>query len=441
MLKILIGLVALGVVIFVHELGHFIAARCCGVEVETFSLGWGPVLFRKKIGTTEYRLSLFPIGGYCGMKGEQGFREALEKNLDAIPAEKGSLYSVHPLKRMIIAFSGPLANLLFAVISLSIVSSQGYTYYSYDNKIIPASVYDNTLPAPADIAGLQKGDRIISMNNEPIRYFSDIQQYVGLHPQEEISLEYERNGEIFSSVLTPTLDKKTGLGRIGVYPYVSLVIDKVLPDSAAEAAGLEAGDEIIAVNAEPVTNSIEFSGVLAGKPELISLTVSRNGGDLQFEIAPVYKDDGSAEIGIAWIANEIIVPGTGFLKSIQSGFSNTWRTIVLTIKSIGLLFRGVDLREAVSGPVRITVMLGEVAQNGLTSVMELLSIICVSLFLMNLLPIPILDGGLILFALIELIYRKPIKPKIMYRVQYIGVGFIVCLFIFALFGDIHYLIK
>ena len=124
------GILCLGLIVFVHELGHFIAARLCGVKVESFSIGMGPVLAHKTIGETDYRLSLLPFGGYCGMKGEQGFRDALEQNLPAIPKEEGSFYGVHPLKRAIIAFSGPAMNLVFAAISLSIIAMTGYTFYA-----------------------------------------------------------------------------------------------------------------------------------------------------------------------------------------------------------------------------------------------------------------------------------------------------------------------
>ena len=144
MIKVITGIIALGLVVIIHELGHFIAARLCGVEVETFSIGWGPVLFKKKVGTTEYRLSALPLGGYCGMKGEHAFTEALQQNLDSIPKEQNSYYGVHPFKRMIIAFSGPLANLCFAVLVLACVSAVGSSYESYANRIVPASVYDGT---------------------------------------------------------------------------------------------------------------------------------------------------------------------------------------------------------------------------------------------------------------------------------------------------------
>jgi len=142
-----------------------------------------------------------------------------------------------------------------------------------------------------------------------------------------------------------------------------------------------------------------------------------------------------------WKAVEMTVAGTGFVDSVLHGISETGRTLSLTVKSLGLLFRGVDLTEAVSGPLRITMMIGEVAKSSLTGVAELLAIICVSLFLMNLLPIPILDGGTVLFGLLELFKGKPLKPRTLYYVQFIGIGFILFVFVFALFGDIKYLAR
>jgi regulator of sigma E protease len=185
---------------------------------------------------------------------------------------------------------------------------------------------------------------------------------------------------------------------------------------------------------------MQLSKFLDPKPEQIELSYSRGGIEHPCILVLVYGKSG-VETGISWKTVPVTVRGTGFFESLKNGVTGTWRTVVLTIKSIGLLFRGVDVTEAVSGPVRITMMIGEVAQSSMSGLAELLSIICVSLFLMNLLPIPILDGGLILFACVECIVRKPLRPKTMYYIQFIGIAFILGLFLLALFGDIKYLIK
>ncbi len=441
MIRVVVGLMALGLVVFVHELGHFIAARLSGVTVESFSIGWGPVLFKKKRGATEYRISAFPLGGYCGMKGEHAFREALDKGLDAIPGETDGFYGAHPLKRTFIAFSGPFFNLLFAALVFAAVSAIGYSYETYENRIIPAALYEPSAPRTALESGMLEGDRIVSLDGNPVLSFSDIQQYVGTNPDRLIEATIERDGATLSIAFVPELDKKTGTGRIGVFPYVPLVVGKVSPGSAAESSGIRSGDRIVSVDETPVSHQAQLSAALSHRPEQAIVTVERGDLSVRLPLVLLYRDDGSVETGISWKPVSVTVRGTGFLDSARAGVANVARTLKLTVRGIALLFRGVELSEAVSGPVRITMMIGEVAETSLTGVAELLGVICVSLFLMNLLPIPILDGGIILFSALEVLKGRPLKPKTLYYVQFIGVGFILFIFAFALFGDIQYLLK
>lgn len=441
MLTIIIGIFALGIVVFIHELGHFIAARLCGVTVETFSIGWGPALLKKKWHGTEYRISALPLGGYCGMKGEKEFGEALHQGLDSIPKEKGSFYGVHAWKRIVISFAGPFANLFFAVIALSFVSASGYTYKTYSNKIIPVISEYPSEKKPAELAGLLSGDAITSINGNQITYFSDLQQYIATHAEQKLKIEYSRNNQLFSTQITPLLDKKTGAGIIGVYPYIPLVVESIQEGSAAETAGLLKDDIITAVNSNKVDHFYQFESFLTTKPDQIDIEINRNGIISSRILTLVYDGENRAATGINWQTLTVTIKGTSVIKSILNGFIETKRTIQLTIKSLGLLFKGVDLSEAVSGPVRITVMIGEIAQSSFVGFMELMSIICVSLFLMNLLPIPILDGGQILFSFLEICIRRPLKPKTLYYVQFIGLAFILGIFALALFGDIKFLLK
>ncbi len=441
MLKIVIGLVALGIVVLIHELGHFISARLSGVTVETFSIGWGPIIVRKKIGDTEYRLSALPLGGYCGMKGEKAVSESLEKGLIDIPKEPGSFYAAHPLKRVFIAFSGPAANLLLAFIALSFISAAGSLYHTYSNKIIPVSFSDVDSPSPAQEAGLIRGDEIVSLDGNDMHTFTDLQQYISLNPEKKIEAVYKRGESLLTTFVTPALDKKTGAGRIGVQPWIPLSIGSVESGSAAESAGLRAGDIVTAVDGRSVEDYFGFEEMFKEKPEEATLTIQRDSLILEKTIVVLYLQDSIPKTGIQWNTVIVTVPGTGFLDSISSGAEQTVRLIALTVKSIGLLFRGVDVSEAVSGPVRITLMIGEIAQSSISGFAELMSIICVSLFLMNLLPVPILDGGIILFSVLELFRGRPIRPKTMYYVQFIGIAFILFLFTLAMFGDIQFLLR
>lgn len=441
MIQIIFGILALGVVIFIHELGHFLAARLCGVTVETFSIGWGPVLLKKKYGNTEYRLSALPIGGYCGMKGKHAFREALDKGLSAIPSEPGSFYGASAAKRIWISFAGPLANLLFAVLALTVVSATGYSYNTHGNKIIPSSVYTQER-TPADDAGLMAGDRILFIDSQKTETWADIQQTIAVNAGKELTIMFERNGATQTTRVIPSLDKKTGGGRIGIYPWVPLTIASIKPGSAAETAGLRDKDEIIAVNGATVSNYMEFLTALSAKPEQVTVRIQRNNLVIDYLLVLLYPDDGrDIETGIVWDTVSITVPGTGFPGSLVVGTRETVKLIALTFKSIGLLFKGVDLGEAVSGPVRITLMIGEVASTNMSGLGELIAIICVSLFLMNLLPVPVLDGGQIILAAIELVIRKQIKPKILYNAQLVGMALIMTVFLLALFSDIRFLFR
>lgn len=364
-MKWLYGLLCLFFLILFHEFGHFLAAKLFGVTVESFSIGFGPVLIHKKIKETDYRLSLFPLGGYCGMKGEKDFQTALEENLSEIKADKDSLYGIHPLKRALIGFAGPFFNFIFAVFAYSLISGIGYSYYTYSNKIL---INESVTTSIAKDNGIISGDTIVKVNNINVYDFSDIIEQISSRPDENITLTINRDNKELIINLKTELDKETGTGKIGIAADTSSLIKKQTPKY-------------------------------------------------------------------------------NFFQAIGNGFNEAFNSIFLTIKSIGILFKGVNLDNAVSGPVRVTEMLGSTVQfgfsegfkEGLISLLTLTAIISISLFIMNLLPIPILDGGIILLAFIELIIRKKINPKIQYYIQFIGLAFIAVLFIIGLKGDIKFL--
>lgn len=436
------GIIGLGVIVFIHELGHFIAARIVGVKVETFSIGMGPVLLHKTIKGTDYRLSLIPIGGYCGMKGEKSFQEAIETGASEIQGEPDSFYGIKPLKRAFIAFCGPFSNVIFAVISFAIIAMMGYTYYTTGNKvIISTEVYPESVSS-AEEAGIKTGDRIISINNLETKYFSDISEYISTHPNETVLIKVERDESLLEIPVQVMLDKNTGAGKIGIVNWVDPVISYIEPNSAAYKAGLEVGDYITKINGIDVLNTSSIQKILTNNTE-IELSGIRN--NEEFTTTLLIPEDNI--IGISFKVIEVIKDKYSFFPAIIKGITETGEMIALTFKSIGLLFQGVDVTKAVSGPIRITRMLGETAQAGFSasfsigviSVLQFLSLISISLFIMNLLPIPILDGGIILFAFIETIIRKKLHPKFLYYIQFVGIAFIILIFAIALFGDLRYL--
>ena len=439
------GVLCLGLIVFVHELGHFVAARLCGVKVESFSIGMGPVLVHKTVGGTDYRLSLLPFGGYCGMKGEQAFRDALERNLPAIPREEGGFYGVHPFKRAVIAFSGPAMNLVFAAVSLSVIAMTGYTFYAADNKVILADDVYPDMDSAAKAAGIRTGDRILSVDGEETADFSQISQAVAVRPGEELEVVVERDGELRKVVLAPAMDATTGQGRIGVMSWVEPEIHTVTVGAAAYRAGLQAGDLVTGVNGQAVANTVDVQRLVPESPSSVEFQVEREGaaGPLSFMV----DVPASGDLGLLFSVPAREAPRRPLFPALWHGARETGELVALTLKSIALLFRGVDVTQAVSGPVRITVMLGDTVKSGfqagfrsgLASTLNFLALISVSLFIMNLLPVPILDGGTILFSVVETLVRRPVHPKVMYYTQFVGVAFIVLLFGVALFSDARYL--
>lgn len=461
-MTVIYGLLGLSVIIFIHELGHFFVARFFGVHVESFSIGMGPVLLHKTVKGTDYRLSLVPFGGYCGMKGEKDFQTAMENKLDRIPAEKDSFYGVHPLKRIAIAFAGPFANVILAVAALSVVAMIGYDYYTSPNKIILASEFYPDSPLSAAEAGLHTGDRITAINGKRIEYFSDIVEAVSLAARKTLHVEADRNGTAMTFTLVPELDKSTGAGKIGVLNWLDPVIESAAENSPAFNAGLQNGDRIIEADGKTVRNTVDLYEILKNLREA-DISVERDSRVFQAHLSLASQDEQSAQksaerensgnenlvSGISWQAIKVHTKTYPFFPALIQGTKETFKMVSVTAQSIALLFKGIDLKQAVSGPIGITVLLGETAKEGFSAgfsvgvvtVCNFLAVISISLFLMNLLPVPVLDGGLILVAFIELVRRKSIKPKTLYAIQIAGICFIVLIFLLGMFADINRIIQ
>ena len=439
------GILGLGLIVLVHETGHFIAAKIAGVKVEAFSIGMGPVLLHKTVKGTDFRLSLIPLGGYCAMKGEKAFQDALNNNENVITGDPDSFYGVHTLKRAVIAFFGPFFNVLFAIFSFTVIAMVGYDFYSSDNKIVLATDVYADMDSAAKESGIKSGDRILSINGKDTPLYTDISQAVAAAPEEALEIVVDRDGKTLSFSVTPKLDKSTGAGKIGIINWIDPVIAQVEEGSAAATAGLTEGDLIVSLNGIEIDNIYKMQKAVQGQSGSFPIQYVR-GGELINGIIYLAKDE---EFGIYFTTQIHHTQTYWLLPAIWQGIKETVNLTGLTLKSIGLLFKGVDLTQAVSGPARITKMIGETAEagfkagfaTGVVSVLNFLALISISLFIMNLLPIPILDGGLILFALIEFIRKKQIKPKILYYVQFIGIGIIVILFVIALFSDIKYFIN
>lgn len=450
LINIIIGLFGLGIVVFFHEAGHFLAAKAFGITVHTFSIGWGKKLYSFKRGETEYCISMLPLGGYCQLKGEEVLKQAIEKNSDHIDSEPGSLYSVSPWKRILVFFAGPFMNLLFSIVVLSIIWYAGFTYFSPGSRIILASEYvSENETFPADMAGLKTGDKILKLGNKEIVNYQEIRESIALNPEKEINVTADRNGNIVHLTVRPDINRSTGGGRIGIYPWIDPVVSKVIPGSPADIAGLKQGDKIVEFAGAPVTNQMDIYTLLETHPEKVALTYLRDNASYNVNLFLDYDETGKTDPGFIFDIMKFSTPDYTFPGAVKKGIKESFTTLFVSIKGLKTLFMGVDINKAVSGPIRITYMVGEVAtqafsesiKQGFINFFQFLSLISIALFFMNLLPIPALDGGQIVFAAGEIIMRKNFRPKVIYRYQIVGFVFIFFLLFFSLFNDIIFLIR
>jgi regulator of sigma E protease len=454
---VIIGLLGLGLVVIVHEYGHLLAARLMKIEVEAFAVGWGRPILRFRRKGIEYRINIFPVGGYCKLKGEDSFKQAIENKLDAFPHDPGSLFSVKPLKRVLTYAAGPLFNLIFAVLLFSAVWAVGYEYVTSPNRIIIASEYrlldyeaDSGL-SPAEEAGLQTGDVILRIGNQSIENFHDLQQALAASAGKRLPLVYEREGKRYETAIVPALDRSTGSGYIGVYSWSEPVITAVLPGSPEDAAGFLIGDRILSVEGHPVRHTLDFyqqtyefiSGGAA-----VRVAVQRGEREAELTYIPAEQEEGAPVVQLGFPVETVVEKADSLFDAVAKGVQETLSTFSLAVRSIGMLFKGIDLQEAVAGPIKITYLVGEAAAagfsrsflTGVRTLLQLLGFISVALGFANLLPIPALDGGQIVVAAAESITGKLISPRRYYILQIIGFTILFSLLFLTVFNDIRYLI-
>lgn len=451
-MRILFGFIGLGIVVFIHEAGHFIAAKLLGIQVEVFSIGWGPRLAGFRRRETEYRISLLPFGGFCKLKGEEALRKAWAGGGEALSAEPGSFYSAAPWRRMLVGAAGPVFNFIFALAAFSLVWLIGFSYPTFDGRIILESDFKlngQHSVYPASEAGLATGDRIVAIDGAPVATYRDIQEAVSRNPDRILRVEAERNGARLAFSVKPELNKSTGAGRIGIYAWIDPLIEEVRRDSAAFIAGLKPGDRLLELNGKPLRHSLDVTDLLMkeGK-DPVGLLYERAGQRLSTRLIVHHGENGAPDIGLAFRPIIFTSPRLSLTEAVGRGLAETMETLGSSVSGILHLFRGIDLSQAMAGPLKITYFVGEVASqgfsrglaSGVTALLNFLGLLSIALFFMNLLPIPALDGGQILLFVIEALRGKPMKPVTIYRYQFVGVIFIFGLLIFTTVSDLSFLI-
>ncbi|MBT7272886.1 MAG: RIP metalloprotease RseP [Nitrospina sp.] len=433
--KIFAFLVGLAVLIFVHELGHFLAARKCGVIVEKFSIGFGKKLFGFTSRGTEFIVAAIPLGGYVKMKGEELGEET---------SEEGSFSAAPPQHRLLIAFAGPAFNILFAL------AIYVFVYMIGVETIGPVigTVKENS---PALEAGLQTGDKIISVNNNPIRFWSQLQKKVYHSPGEKLDFQIERlNKGIINLEIIPTTEEIKNLfgdteqvGLIGITPLAN-TITYIKKESAAEKAGLQLNDRIIAVQNINIFGWSDLRPAAVDKPgELLTFKIQRNDTEILIPLTPTPKiikgPDGNdlkiGEIGIG-MSGLMVLEQYGLIGSVSRAIKETWEMTSLIAISVQKMLFGSIPADQIGGPILIFQIYGEQAEQGFNEFIRLTALLSINLGLINLLPIPILDGGHILFFLLEIIKGRPVSERNRELAQQVGFFMLISLMAFAFYNDI-----
>ena len=414
---------------FVHEFGHFIAAKKAGVYVETFSIGMGPKLLKKKYGETEYCLSAIPLGGYVKMKGENP-DEGLTGASDELTSKSIPV-------RFSVFFAGPLMNILLALVLVSSVFYIGIQMPKYldDPPVIGWIDKDS----PAQEMGLEIGDLILSVGGEQVHTWEQAVLYIASTGAKMLDIEVQRGQKTHIVTGTPEVVKQLGAGYIGIQPIMKPIVGGLQVGFPAEEAGLQVDDEIIAINDQPIVHWDQLVDIVSvSADQELHVSVLRKGQTLQFAITPKeYNDRGFLGISSQTL---VVMKKYGVAESISRGVKRCWE---LTTMTFDMLRRLVTLRasvKTVGGPIMIAQMSGEVARQGLSEMLNFMGLVSLSLGIFNLLPIPILDGGHIFLLFVEFLNRKPLSIHKRELAQKIGLLILIPLFLFVFYNDIARLI-
>ena len=417
-------LLVLGVLIFIHELGHFAVAKWANVGVERFSLGFGPRLIKVKRKETEYCISLIPFGGYVKMVGESQDEEVKEED------EKRS-FSGKPLNlRALIVAAGSVMNLVLALFLFPLIFMLGIEVPAYIDK--PAVIGYVAKGEAGDKAGLKKGDTIEGINSKKVATWEDFFRELTLNPDKSLSISISRDSTV-STVTFPSEILNTGMG---VYPLIPPVIGDVSKGFPAEKAGLKSGDVIKTVDGMPISHWVELQEIIkqsAGKKVFL---IERGEKSFQVEIVPVYNGELKAYIIGVMQGEDTVVKRHGFFESVRLGLSRALDMVVLLFVVIKGLIVGTYSVNTLGGPIMIAQVAGRAAESGIVELFSIIAFLSLQLGIINLLPIPVLDGGHLFFFLIEKIRGKPLSEKIVSISQQIGMTLLIALMVFVTWNDI-----
>jgi regulator of sigma E protease len=428
-------LVLIGVMILIHELGHFWAARYFDIKVEVFSFGFGPRLFGFRRGDTDYRFSAILFGGYVKMTGEQPGDENADDPRGFLRRPRW--------QRLIVAVAGPFMNVVLAVGLLTGLFMVKYQQVkdpeggSYIGHVAPDS--------PAARAGLQDGDKIVALNGKENPSWEDIYIKEIASAYKPLDVVVERNGQRIYTKVTPVLDEKDGVGKAGWEERTQIEVRDVSAGMPADKAGLQRGDLLLSVNGKPIQSRYTLQDEIRkteNKP--VTIEYMRDGQRHVATIVPVFSNsDGKPRWMIGVGQGQKLVVVTSKL-SLPEAFRES---VHQNVKSASLIFaflRGIIERrmsaKSLEGPVGISRLAREAAAEGPVAFLVLMSMVSLNLAIFNLLPIPILDGGVILMLLIEMVMGRDLSLPVKEAVVKVGFVFLMMVVVFVLYNDISKLL-
>lgn len=414
-----------GILVFVHEFGHFFMAKLIKIRVEVFSWGYGKRLFGVKRGETDYRVSMLPLGGYVRFAGEEDFEQKKER-------DPGDFMSKKRWQRFLVMVMGSVMNIFLAVFLLAFINMRGVNIAEYLSQkpvigwIVPGS--------PAERAGLQVGDEILRINNRLTRTWEEVELTVGTKPKRRLSVEVKRGEEVLDIDLLTESVTRYETGYAGFLADLMTQINMVFSGSPAEKAGLQPGDVVLAIDGQPV-NLIQFSEIIKDSPgkELV-FKVRREGRILSLSGTPRREGDRGV-IGVQH-GPKAVVKTYGVFAAFGQSLRDNARLAFLVINFVKDLITGEASTKQLGGPIAIANFSYDAFRMGIMAMISLMAFISLQLGIINLFPIPALDGGQILVLSLEGLFRRDFSPKVKQTIIQIGFFLIILIMVFAVLNDV-----
>ena len=423
-------LVLIGVMILVHEFGHYFAARFFDVKVETFSFGFGPRLFGFRRGETDFRFSLILFGGYVKMTGEQPGDEGA--------SDPRALTSKPRWQRLLIAFAGPAINIVLAIALLTGLFMVHYEKVPNPHSPVIGYVASDSAAAKA---GIKLGDKIVQIDETTDPTWEQVAIKSAMSPKQPLDVWVMRGGEHLHLNLTPALEEKQSIGNAGWQQESEIEVAGVLKDMDGARVGLERGDILVSVNGQPlrsIPRLNEIENETSGAP--LDLVYSRKGEQRAVKVTPA-KRDIEGQGGARWMIGLTLQPRVEITKlALPAALAESWRQNVLNTQLIVKSLEGIVERKmsakSLQGPIGIAQMSGDAAREGPIPYFLLMAAVSLNLAIFNLLPVPILDGGVMLMLFVEMLMRRDLDMKVKETVVKVGFVFLMFVVVFVIYNDI-----